>query len=62
MLYLLGSNKLPPYLGKGVMLMGFSRIISLLGLLVAVANLAVEVIALVITVKKGKRPLNRPPS
>ena len=40
----------------------FGSIVSLLGLLLATANLAVDVIALAITIKKGKRPDDEPPS
>ncbi len=53
------SNKLPPYLGKGVMLMIFETLISLLGLLIATASLALDVITFVIADRKRKRPDKR---
>lgn len=53
------SFKLSPYFGKGVMLMVFDRIVSLLGLLLATAGLAVDLVALTIKGKKRKRPDKR---
>lgn len=43
------------------MLMDLVSIVSLLGLLIAIANLAVDVVALVIAGKKEKRSSKRPP-
>jgi hypothetical protein len=36
-------------------------IVSLLGLLIATASLAVDVVAFAMSMKKGKRPNKRPP-
>jgi hypothetical protein len=43
------------------MLMDIEIILSLLGLLFAIAGFALDVVALVIATRKGKRPGNGPP-
>jgi hypothetical protein len=59
MLYCLAQRQAAPLFREGVMLMDFGNLVSLLGLLIAIANLAVDVITIVITGEKEKRPGKR---
>jgi hypothetical protein len=53
--------RLPPYLGKGVMLMDFGSIVSLAGLLIATVSLLVDVISLIVSMKRESGPHRPPP-
>lgn len=52
----IAATSCTPYFREGVMPMGFERLFSLLGLLIATASLALDLIVFVIGSKKRKRP------